>query len=188
MLYHETIRIPQERVGVLVGRDGRVKRRIEKLTNTDLEIDSEGTVTITNPEKSENPVLAWKARNIVRAIARGFSPKRALSLIDDDAQLVIVSLKDAVGSSPSQIQRVAGRIIGERGRTRRVIEEITETKVSVYGKTVSIIGVPPGLDFARRAIDMLITGAPHSAVYTRLESMRREMNRMRAELWEEHPE
>ncbi|TXT56592.1 MAG: hypothetical protein BAJATHORv1_20182 [Candidatus Thorarchaeota archaeon] len=188
MLYHETIRIPQERVGVLVGRNGRVKRRIEQLTNTNLDIDSEGTVTITNPEDTENPVLAWKARNIVRAIARGFSPKRALYLIDDDAQLIIISLKDIVGSSPSQIKRVAGRIIGERGRTRRVIEEITETKISVYGKTVSIIGNIPGLDFARKAIDMLIQGSPHSTVYTRLESMRREMNRMQAELWEESPE
>ena len=38
--------------------------------------------------------------------------------------------------------------------------------------------------FARRAIDMLIQGAPHSAVYSRLERMRRDLNRQRSELWE----
>ncbi len=43
----------------------------------------------------------------------------------------------------------------------------------------------PGLDYARRAVEMLITGAPHSAVYTRLERMRRDMNRQSAELWED---
>ena len=66
-----------------------------------------------------------------------------------------------------------------------LIEEVTETKITIYGRTVSIIGMNPGLDYARRAVEMLITGAPHSAVYTRLERMRRDMNRQSAELWED---
>ncbi|NHI89839.1 MAG: RNA-processing protein [Candidatus Thorarchaeota archaeon] len=185
MLYHETIKVPGDRVGVIVGRDGRVRKRVEELTNAKIDVNSEGVVTITAPENTENPVLAWKARDIIRAMARGFSPKNAFSLIDDDMQLLVISLREVVGSSQNQMKRVAGRIIGENGRTRRVIEQTTETKVSVYGKTVSIIGMSPGLDYARRAIDMLIAGAPHSAVYSRLESMRRELNRQKAELWED---
>ncbi|MFW9962339.1 MAG: pre-rRNA-processing protein PNO1 [Candidatus Sifarchaeia archaeon] len=185
MLYHETIRVPIDRVGVIVGRNGKVKRRVEELANVKVEVNSEGIVTITAPENSEDPVLAWKARDIIRAMARGFSPKNAFSLIDDDMLLVVISLREVVGSSQSQMKRVAGRIIGENGRTRRVIEQTTETKISVYGKTISIIGMSPGLDYARRAIDMLIAGAPHSAVYSRLEKMRRDMNRQKAELWED---
>ena len=185
MLYHETIKVPGDRVGVIVGRDGRVRKRVEELTNVKIDVNSEGVVTITAPENTEDPVLAWKARDIIRAMARGFSPKNAFSLIDDDMQLLVISLREVVGSSQNQMKRVAGRIIGENGRTRRVIEQTTETKVSVYGKTVSIIGMSPGLDYARRAIDMLIAGAPHSAVYSRLESMRRELNRQKAELWED---
>jgi ribosomal RNA assembly protein len=185
MLYHETIKVPEDRVGVIVGRNGKVRKRVEQLTNVKIDVNSEGIVTITAPEQTEDPVLAWKARDIIKAMARGFSPRKALSLIDDDMQLVIISLREVVGSSPNQMKRVAGRIIGENGRTRRVIEQTTETKISVYGKTVSIIGVSPGLDYARRAIDMLIGGAPHSAVYSRLEKMRRDLNRQRAELWEE---
>lgn len=172
-------------MGVIVGRNGRVRRRVEQLANVKIEVNSEGVVTITAPEKTEDPVLAWKARDIIRAMARGFSPKNALTLIDDDMQLIVISLRDVVGSSQSQMKRVAGRIIGENGRTRRVIEQTTETKISIYGKTVSIIGMSPGLDYARRAIDMLVAGAPHSAVYSRLEKMRRDMNRQRAELWED---
>jgi ribosomal RNA assembly protein len=185
MLYHETVKVPEDRVGVIVGRNGKVRKRVEQLTNVKIDVNSEGIVTITAPEQTEDPVLAWKARDIIKAMARGFSPRKALSLIDDDMQLVIISLREVVGSSPNQMKRVAGRIIGENGRTRRVIEQTTETKISVYGKTVSIIGVSPGLDYARRAIDMLIGGAPHSAVYSRLEKMRRDLNRQRAELWEE---
>ncbi|MFX1483012.1 MAG: pre-rRNA-processing protein PNO1 [Promethearchaeota archaeon] len=185
MLYTETIKVPIDRVGVIVGRNGKVRRRVEDLTNVKIDINSEGIVTITAPENTEDPVLAWKARDIIRAMARGFSPKNALSLVDDDMQLVVISLRDVVGSSRNQMKRVAGRIIGENGRARRVIEQTTETKISVYGKTVSLIGLSPGLDYARRALDMLISGAPHSAVYSYLEKMRREMNRQRAELWED---
>lgn len=185
MAFQETIRVPADRVGVIVGRNGRVRKRIEKLTNVKLNIDSEGTVTISSPKQSEDPVLAWKARDIVRAIARGFSPKNALSLVDEDMMLIIISLRDAVGTSANQLKRVSGRIIGENGRTRRVIEQVTETKITIYGRTVSIIGINPGLDYARRAVEMLITGSPHSAVYTRLERMRRDMNRQSAELWED---
>ena len=185
MAFQETIRVPADRVGVIVGRNGKVRRRIEQLTNVKLEIDSEGSVTIRSPTESEDPVLAWKARDIVKAIARGFSPKNALSLVDEDMMLIVISLRESVGSSQNQLKRVAGRIIGENGRTRRVIEQVTETKIAIYGRTVSIIGMNPGLDYARRAIDMLIGGAPHSAVYSRLERMRREMTRQRAELWEE---
>ena len=185
MAFQETIRVPLDRVGVIVGRNGRVRKRIEQLTNVKLDIDSEGSVTIKSPTQSEDPVLAWKARDIVRAIARGFSPKNALSLIDEDMMLIVISLREAVGTSQNQLRRVAGRIIGENGRTRKVIEQVTETKLTIYGRTVSIIGINPGLDYARRAVDMLISGAPHSAVYTRLERMRRDLNRQRSELWED---
>lgn len=185
MYFHETVRVPADRLGAIVGKNGRVRRRVEKLTNTKIKINSEGLVTITSPENTEDPVLAWKARDMIRAMARGFSPSRALTLIDEEARLVVISLREYVGSSPSQLKRVAGRIIGMNGRTRRVIEEITESVVSVYGHTVSVIGADPGLQYANRAISMLIGGAPHSAIYKYLERSRRGMNRARAELWDD---
>jgi ribosomal RNA assembly protein len=185
MLFHETIRVPAERIGVIVGRNGLVKKRIETLTNAKVDVNPEGVVTISGSQESEDPVLLWKARDVIRAMARGFSPKNAFTLLDEDTRLIIISLRELVGTSPRQLKRVSGRIIGENGRTRRVIEHTTETKVSVYGRTISIIGVDPGIEYARKAIDMLIEGAPHNAVYARLEKMRGELNRQRAELWEE---
>ncbi|MHA2385815.1 MAG: KH domain-containing protein [Candidatus Thorarchaeota archaeon] len=101
MHLYETVRVPAERVGVIVGRNGRVRKRVEKLTNTKIEVDSEGIVKITGREDTEDPVLAWKAKDIIRAMARGFSPKNALSLIDEDTRLVIISLRELVGSSPN---------------------------------------------------------------------------------------
>jgi ribosomal RNA assembly protein len=184
MLFRESVKVPRDRIGVIIGQDGKVKSRLENMTNVDVEISEEGVVTLTGRKDSEDPVLAWKARNIIRAMARGFSPRNAFTLMDDDARIVIISLRDIVGSSPRQIRRVAGRIIGEDGKTRKIIEQTTETMISVYGYTVSIIGYYPGLDYARKAIDMLISGAPHSSVYSRLESMRRDLNRYKAQIWE----
>ena len=183
MMHHETVRVPEERVAVIVGRNGRVRKRVEKLTNTKISVSPEGIVTITNPPDSEDPVMAWKARDMIRAMGRGFSPKRALSLIDEDARLIIISLRELVGNSASQLKRVAGRIIGENGRSRRVIEETTETMLSVYGRTVGLIGIDPGLEYATRAVTMLIDGAPHGSVYKYLEKMRHEINRQQSELW-----
>ena len=70
-----------------------------------------------------------------------------------------------------------GRIIGAEGKSRRTIEELTETNVSVYGKTVSIIGLAEGVDMARRAIETLLSGSPHANVYKWLEKKRRELKR-----------
>jgi ribosomal RNA assembly protein len=184
MAFRETIKVPVERIGVILGRDGRVKRRVEELTNVQIEVTPDGVVTITATPETSDPVLAWKARDIVRAMARGFSPSNALTLVDEEARLLVISLRDTVGTSPDQLKRVAGRIIGERGRTRRAIEQITEAKISVYGHTISIIGVDPGLEYAARAVNMLIEGSPHANVYKYLESMRRAMNRERAEIWD----
>ena len=98
MAFQETIRVPLDRIGVIVGRNGKVRRRIQQLTNVKLNIDSEGAVTIQSPPQTKDPVLAWKARDIVRAIARGFSPKNALSLIDEDMRLIVISLRETVGT------------------------------------------------------------------------------------------
>lgn len=169
---------------MIVGRDGAVRRRIESLTNCKIEVGSDGLVTISAGSNQDGAVMAWKARDIIQAMARGFSPKGAFALIDDDSYLVVISLRDLVGSSPNQIRRVAGRIIGERGRTKRFIESTAEVRLSVYGHTVSLIGTYPNLDYASRAVSMLVEGAPHAVVYRYLERMRREMNRERAEIWE----
>ncbi|MCK5303157.1 MAG: hypothetical protein KAJ96_08445, partial [Candidatus Thorarchaeota archaeon] len=37
MRYSETVRVPAERLGVIVGRNGRVRKRVQKLTNVKIE-------------------------------------------------------------------------------------------------------------------------------------------------------
>ncbi|MCD6445904.1 RNA-processing protein [Candidatus Bathyarchaeota archaeon] len=180
------LKIPKERIGVLIGPEGKTKKDIEKKLPVKLEIDSgTGSVTITLNENAEDPSLLFKAKDVVTAIGRGFSPEHAFRLIrDEDAVLDIIDLRRIFGKSESDIRRVKGRIIGMEGKTRRIIEELTETNISVYGHTVGIIGDIEQVQIAREAIQMLIKGSQHSTVYRFLHRKRRELKKRMLELWE----
>jgi len=179
------LKIPLERIGVLIGPHGQVKRSIEEKCGVNLEIDSEsGSISIALKKEAADPLEIFKAERVIRAIGRGFSPKRAFMLLDEDKVLEILDLRDFVGKSSSAIQRIKSRIIGERGKTRKIIEETTGTKISVYGHTVSIIGGSEGFQAAKEAIIMIIQGRRHRTVYRFLHRKRQEIKKMQMALWE----
>jgi len=184
------LRIPQERVGALIGPEGKTKKNIEERLSVELQIDSEGGgVTLVLTEKAENPSLLFRAKDVVTAIGRGFSPEHALRLVnDEEAMLDVIDLRTVFGRSDSDLRRVKGRIIGMNGKTRRIIEELTDANVCVYGHTVGIIGNLDEVQVAREAIQMLIGGSLHSTVYRFLHRKRRELKKKRLELWEKPPE
>jgi ribosomal RNA assembly protein len=180
----ERLRIPKTRIAVLIGPEGKVKQRLEKATNTTITVDSEdGLVVIETKEDTEDPLATWKARDVVQAIGRGFSPHRAFWLLDEDVYIRVIDLEEYL-TTPNQIRRIKGRVIGEGGKTRRNIEELTDTFVSVMGDTVSIIGELENQEVAISAVTRLLRGAEHSSVYRYLNEQRRTLKRRRAtELW-----
>lgn len=180
----ERLRIPKTRIAVLIGPEGKVKQRLEKATNTTITVDSEdGLVVIETKEDTEDPLATWKARDVAQAIGRGFSPHRAFWLLDEDVYIRVIDLEEYL-TTPNQIRRVKGRVIGEGGKTRRNIEELTDTFVSVMGDTVSIIGELENQEVAISAVTRLLRGAEHSSVYRYLNEQRRTLKRRRAtELW-----
>ena len=184
------VRIPKDRIGALIGPEGRIKERIEKQLRIEMSIDSEtGDVTLTLTPKAEDPSVLFRAKEVVTAVGRGFAPDRAFRLIqDEDALLEIIDLREIFGRSLSDLERVKGRIIGQGGKTRRIIEEFTDADVSVYGHTVSIIADADEMDIAREAIQMLLKGRQHSSVYRFLHRKRRELKKKKLELWEKPPE
>lgn len=174
----EYLKIPKERVGVLIGKDGATKEMIENLTGIKLDIDSEsGSITILPTEKMEDPLAAWKARYIVKAIGRGFSPETALKLLDDEVILDIINLSDFVGKSKKAVMRQKGRIIGREGRTKEIIKEMTGVDISIYGKTVALIGDIERIQIAKEAVQMILDGVRHKSVYSFLERKKNELKR-----------
>jgi len=175
---------------VLIGPNGSVKEQIEKTLGVKLQIDSStGDVSIElNPENND-PSKLFRAKDVVTAIGRGFSPEKAFRLLEDENTILeIIDLRQIFGKSESDMRRVRGRIIGRDGKTRRIIEELTETYISVYGHTVGIIGDFEKAQIAREAIDMLIKGAMHGTVYRYLHRKRREIKKQMLELWEKPEE
>jgi len=118
------VRIPKERIGVLVGPEGKVKRSIEEQLDVELRVESEdGGVEITLSEKAPDPSLLFKAKDVVTAIGRGFPPENAFRILrNEDTVFDFVDLRAIFGRSESDIKRVKGRIIGMNGRTRKTIE------------------------------------------------------------------
>ena len=184
------VKIPKDRIGALIGPDGRVKERIEKQLHIEIGVDSEtGDVTLTLLPNAEDPSVLFRAKELVTAIGRGFAPERAFRLLqDDEALLEVIDLREIFGRSLSELERLKGRIIGQEGKTRRTIEELTDAEVSIYGHTVSIIADVEEMDIAREAVKMLLQGRQHSSVYRFLHKKRRELKKKKLELWEKPPE
>jgi ribosomal RNA assembly protein len=184
------VRIPKERVGVLIGPDGKVKQRIEEKFMVVLQIESEsGGVTIVLSERSNDPSVLFKAKDTVTAIGRGFSPEHAFRLLrNEEAIFDFIDLRAIFGRSESDIKRVKGRVIGANGKTRKLIEELTDANVVVYGHTIGFIGTFEQVDVARNAVQMLIDGSQHHTVYKYLQRKRSELKKKRLELWEKPEE
>lgn len=166
-------RIPEDRIGVVIGPGGRTKRDIRARTETQIDIDAEeGEVRISGPDS--DPIRAMKARDIVVAIGRGFSPERAMRLLKDNAYLGVLDIKFTTGKrEKSALRRIRARAIGTRGRARSRIEELSGCSMSVYGSTIALIGEEEQLDRATRAVELLLKGSEHATVFHFLARARR---------------
>ncbi|MFC2142780.1 pre-rRNA-processing protein PNO1 [Candidatus Aenigmatarchaeota archaeon] len=157
----QKLKIPEERLAILIGKRGKVKREIENLTKTKIAVGEDVTI-----EGECIGILACS--NIVKAIGRGFAPEKAMDLSDEDYCLCILSLPE---KGKKGKVRVKSRIIGRDGLARERIEMFTKSHISIYGKTVSIIGKYDDVELAKTAIEKLITGSPHDNVFHFLEIM-----------------
>jgi ribosomal RNA assembly protein len=161
----ETVKIPEDRIGAVIGPGGTVKKKIEKLTKASIEIDSGSGEVILNGEGEG----FFKAVDTVKAIARGFSPQRAYNLLKDDYLLKIVDITEYSGKNSSTQKAKRGRVIGREGLARMEIEKKTHCMLSVQGKTVAIIGLPDEIQKAVEAVEMLLEGAKHETMESFLE-------------------
>jgi len=169
------LKIPKERIAVLIGTSGIEKSKLEKQTHTQITIDSkEGDVII----EGTDALLLYTCREIVRAIARGFNPDIATLLLKPDYGLEVITILD-FAKSKNDVIRLKGRLIGEKGKSRNTIEDLSGAPLSIYGKTISIIGDFEGLQIARRAIEMLLQGSAHRNVYKWMETQKKNLIKKR---------
>ena len=183
MSFEQSVRIPVERVGAVIGKEGATKKALEDELKVRLSVDSkEGVITVASEgAESADPFTALR---VIEAIGRGFSPLRARRLLDEGSALEVIDLRDFAGRSSSSLERIRGRVIGLKGKSRRVIEELTRCNLSVYGRTVAIIGEASEVQLAADAVRMLARGSQHRTVYNDLQKARTKRKMERMFLWE----
>ena len=168
-MYQEELKIPKERIAVLIGKKGSTKKDIEKIMHTSIKIDSlEGDITI----KGKDYLNVSTTKNIVNAIGRGFNPKIAEQLSNEENTFEIINIPEFSKKSKKKLLRLKSRVIGTKGRAWKLIEQMTNTDLSVYGKTVSVIGNIQDVEIARRAIKFLLAGSEHGNVYRWIEKQK----------------
>ena len=177
------IRIPNERLGVVIGPGGETRKLLQDRSGFRLEVDTEQNEVAIHEGPSPDPLMLMKLQDIVKAIGRGFSPGHAMRLFSDDCYFELLDIHDYVGKDKSHVRRVTSRIVGTEGKTRRIIEEQTSCDLAIYGHTVGIIGDLNDIGHAKQAVDMILSGAEHATVYAFLERQRRKANRADAQLW-----
>jgi len=165
----DTLKVPKARIAVIIGEKGRIKREIQKKTDTKVTVDSkEGDVVI----EGDDGLKILMAKNIVQAVARGFNPEVAMNLLDDGFSFEKLDILDFCRNK-KDLRRVKARVIGREGKARKMLESLTNTDIVVFGKTVSVIGGIKEVMLARKALTSLLQGSKHGNVYAMIEKERK---------------
>ena len=169
-MYLYELKIPLERVAVLVGTKGIIKRKIQSVLKIKLEINSKEGDVIISGEDNFNLMMA---QNIIKAIGRGFNPEIAMQLLNDNYIFELIEISD-YAKTPKDIIRLRGRAIGNKGKCRALLSKLLDVDISIYGKTVGIVGEVNNCIIAKQAVEKLLKGAKHGNVYKWIEIKNRE--------------
>src|SRR3989338_6684150 len=129
----EFIKIHHERISILIGEKGKTKKEIEKVCEVTLHVEEDGEVEIDG-----DTAHTYFAKDVVKAIGRGFSVREALKITSDNFAFYLIDL-DNYTKSEKDITRINGRVIGEKGKMKKEIESATESYLSVYVDTIEVI-------------------------------------------------
>jgi ribosomal RNA assembly protein len=156
------IAIPEERMKLLK-RDEKWKEQLRKFSDAKVELNDEVSI------ESEDPFQVLRLKEVFKAFGRGFDFNTALNMLDEEYFLEIIEVKEFSGKSRKRQLVLKGRVIGTKGKMKKMIEKYCDVKIAIYGKTISILGRWNNLRKAKKAIEMILSGAMHTTVYRFLE-------------------
>ena len=164
-----SFKVPKDRVAIFIGNKGSMKRQLREDLGLQLDVDShEGEVTAS----CDDSLKLYIGKDVLKAIARGFNPEVAMLLLKPDYSFELIDISEYTHSKDG-LKRLKGRVIGMEGKSWKAIEQLTDCYLSVYGKTVGIIGELTRVPIAKRAIEALLRGSQHAAIYKWLERQKR---------------
>jgi len=159
----EFVVIPEDRVRVLRDKKLVFNRKIRDFFDVSISVNDDVEI------EGEDWLAVMRTKEIVKAFGRGFDFDDALDLVDEDYILEIFNMSDFAGKSRTRQIELKGRVIGADGKSKKIIEKYSGSKIVIYGKTVSIIGKWENVRLAREAVEQLLRGAKHAGIFKMLE-------------------
>lgn len=147
-------------------------RLVDKKYGARVEVDEKQLYIKITPLENVNVESLLKLRQMATAVALGFTPEQAVQLENDEYTLAVINLKEYT-DKPNHLRRIMGRIIGEGGRARHMIENLAEVYMVVGDYYVAILGKLENVEIAKRAVEMLIEGKKHGTVYKFIQEAKR---------------
>lgn len=150
-----------------IGKIKKMKNKIEKSLDVKLDIQGGEIGIESNSDDAYNEFIC---QSVLESLDIGFDLPEALNLIKEDYMLEKFDIKKLV--KQSRLKTVMGRLIGEKGRTKELIEEMTGCSIAIKDHFIAVIGSTDDVSIAVHAIKSIIRGSPHAKVYAYLERSR----------------
>lgn len=148
---------------------------IKELKRTKIELEKKLNVSISIIGKKAvidgEPLDVYEANLVLQAMNFGFSAKKALALKEEDMLFKIIHIKQH--TNRKNMKDIKARLIGTLGKTKKTIEEISESYIIIIKNEIGIISPAENVDNVTTAIISIIKGSKQSNIYNFLERMNR---------------
>lgn len=108
----------------------------------------------------------FDAAKVFEALAFGFSVKKALVLKNEEYLFATVKIKEHTKRNLAEIK---SRLIGKKGKTRRVFADTANCEIIISDSQVGIIGLAEDVATTQTAVISLIKGSKQTNMYRFLE-------------------
>ncbi|NPA86035.1 MAG: hypothetical protein GXO42_01365 [bacterium] len=180
-MYINYLHVSSSRLGEIIGKKGRHKKELEKLTGTKITVKENGEIEI----KGEDSYTILQACKVLQAMDCGFRYSEAINIILKNYIFDEIDLKQ-LGLPWYHNKRILGRVIGKKGLAKQTVERLTGTWIVVNEEQlrIGILGDSEGVYYAREALLDIIRGSPHGRVFKKLEKIKQQREKdYKALLW-----